>query len=189
MKEEYLWDKTGNNPEIERFEDLLSEFRYSEVARTESNIVEFPSRSKAVPQPWIFAMAACLLVGAIAIGVWNLVKPAIEATPVQTAQGTRPDSIMEKPGVATPIAEIDMNSTSTYMPRPIAGVRRINTSPRHKYTTVARKRRHSSGATNLTKEEKYAYGQLMLALSITSSKLQIVKDSINGVDDIKTNDR
>lgn len=41
----------------------------------------------------------------------------------------------------------------------------------------------------LTDEEKYAYGQLMLALSITSSKWQVVQDSINGVEDDPTNDR
>ena len=37
----------------------------------------------------------------------------------------------------------------------------------------------------LTEEEKYAYGQLMLALSITGSKLKIVKDTINGVEEIE----
>jgi hypothetical protein len=35
----------------------------------------------------------------------------------------------------------------------------------------------------LTAEEKYAYDQLMLALSITGSKLKIVKDKIAGTED------
>lgn len=189
MKEEYLWDKTGNDPEIERLEGLLSEFRYSEAARTESNIVEFPSRSKTVLQPWAFAMAACLAVGAIAIGVWNLANPGSDATPVQTAQVATQAPLMAEPGVVGPIVESDMHSPSIDVPRPVAVVKRSRTTPRPKYTAVIRKRRDSSDTINLTKEEKYAYGQLLLALSITSSKLQIVTDSINGVDEIKTNER
>lgn len=35
----------------------------------------------------------------------------------------------------------------------------------------------------LTDEEKYAYDQLMLALSITGSKLKIVKDKVEGVEE------
>ncbi len=35
----------------------------------------------------------------------------------------------------------------------------------------------------LTKEEKYAYDQLMLALSITSSKLKLVTDKIENVEE------
>jgi hypothetical protein len=35
----------------------------------------------------------------------------------------------------------------------------------------------------LTKEEQYAYDQLMLALSITSSKLKLVKDKVEGFEE------
>ena len=45
----------------------------------------------------------------------------------------------------------------------------------------------------LTEEEKYAYRQLMIALSVSSSKFKIVKDSINGNENIEhtnsTNER
>jgi hypothetical protein len=44
----------------------------------------------------------------------------------------------------------------------------------------------------LTKEEKYAYDQLMLALSITSSKLKMVKDKVAGVEEknaVRENER
>jgi hypothetical protein len=34
----------------------------------------------------------------------------------------------------------------------------------------------------LTKEEREAYEQVLLALSISSSKINIVRDTINGVD-------
>ncbi len=32
MKEDYLWDKTGENHEIERLENALKMFRYKETA-------------------------------------------------------------------------------------------------------------------------------------------------------------
>jgi hypothetical protein len=38
----------------------------------------------------------------------------------------------------------------------------------------------------LTQEERYAYHQLMLALSISSSKLKVVQDAINGVESNET---
>ena len=41
----------------------------------------------------------------------------------------------------------------------------------------------------LTKEEKYAYKQLMLALSITSSKLKLVADKIDNIEQSKVVDK
>ncbi len=32
MKEDYLWNKTGNDPEIEKLENALKAFRYQETA-------------------------------------------------------------------------------------------------------------------------------------------------------------
>jgi len=45
--------------------------------------------------------------------------------------------------------------------------------------------RPSSSVAALTEEEKYAYRQLMIALSVSSSKFKIVKDSINGNENIE----
>jgi hypothetical protein len=50
--------------------------------------------------------------------------------------------------------------------RPIAVTARVNT--------------RKPEATAFTKEEIYAYNQLMLALSITSDKLNLVKEKIPG---------
>lgn len=40
----------------------------------------------------------------------------------------------------------------------------------------------TTSAAALTDEEKYAYDQLMLALSVTSKQLKIVKDKVNGIE-------
>jgi hypothetical protein len=47
---------------------------------------------------------------------------------------------------------------------------------------IARKTEFVKPAVKLTEEEKYAYNQLMLALSITSSKLKLVEDKIYGAE-------
>ena len=41
----------------------------------------------------------------------------------------------------------------------------------------------------LTNEEKFAYNQLMLALSITGSKLKLVQDTIDRIENTSTSDR
>ena len=51
--------------------------------------------------------------------------------------------------------------------------------------TVAKTLENRTETVALTSEEKYAYGQLMLALSITSSKLKLVKDTINRIEEGK----
>ena len=46
-------------------------------------------------------------------------------------------------------------------------------------SSVARRVEVKKSSDKLTKEETYAYNQLMLALSITGSKLKLVKDKID----------
>ncbi len=52
--------------------------------------------------------------------------------------------------------------------------------------TNVRKPETENSSARLTDEEKHAYDQLMLALSITSSKLKIVKDKVDGVEENTT---
>ncbi len=49
--------------------------------------------------------------------------------------------------------------------------------------TIAKNLKVKKPTVRLSKEEKYAYDQLMLALSITSSKLKLVKDKIEGIEE------
>ena len=53
-------------------------------------------------------------------------------------------------------------------------------------TTVARSKKPKQAPDDvLTNEEKFAYNQLMLALSITGSKLRLVTDKIENSEEIK----
>ncbi len=187
MKQDYLWDKTGNDAEIERLEGLLSGFRYMDEAPNGSNVVEFPTRSKRSLKPLIFSMAACLAVGAVAIGIWNLSSITGEPTPLHVVHETEAGP---KPELAVPVTPATREEPTLVLSKqaPVMMAKKNKPSLKQKYTAAANKG-DSVDKPRLTKEEKYAYGQLMLALSITSSKWQVVQDSINGVEDGRTNDR
>ncbi len=175
MKQEYLWDKTGSDPEIERLEELLSGFRFREEPAATTNVVPFPAKTKGSRQPWIFAMAACVALAVVSIGIWNLSEfsgEPVSLTAIQMPEGTRP--------VIT--ADIETPEKIEMTPKHILAVKKQKTIARRKNAAQAARLRGPRVDPVLTKEEKYAYGQLMLALAISSSKLQLVQDSINGVE-------
>ena len=78
MSEDYLWDKTGEDLEIQQLENALQTFRYQKSAppmlpKQVVKLAKEPSRSFFAwfPMRFGFAMATCLLVGAIfAFAVW-----------------------------------------------------------------------------------------------------------------------
>ncbi|CAN5334298.1 hypothetical protein BH20ACI2_BH20ACI2_17070 [soil metagenome] len=187
MKQDYLWDKTGSDPDIERLEELLSDFRYRERAAAVTNVVPFPLKTKGSPQPWIFAMAACVALAAASIGIWNLSTKSGEpeaAAAVQVAEDSK-----QKPMMPVITADIGTPEKIESTPDHILAVEKQKTRARRKHTAQAAKLRGPRVHPVLTKEEKYAYGQLMLALAISSSKLQLIQDSINGVEQNDTMDK
>jgi hypothetical protein len=185
MKNDYLWEKKGSDAEIERLERLLSGFRYSEAAEAASNVVKFPSKAKRSVQPWIFAMAASVAIGAVALTAWNL---SSEPTSVQTAVNIEA-AVDHEPRISTVAAQKDEPKAIIQTPEPAITTKKPRALQKRKHTAAVRKQKDRRETPALTNEERYAYGQLMLALSITSSKWQVVQDSINGVEDDRTNDR
>jgi len=83
------------------------------------------------------------------------------------------------PSVEQPISEARPPRKVQPTPQQIAYSR-----PRVSPHLVAR----SKPPVTLTKEEQYAYDQLRVALFITGSKLKVVQDTIDRVDDKKTDD-
>ena len=72
MKEDYLWDKTGENAEIEMLENALQAFRYQETAPPALPAKVLPFKKEHSRKFFHFAMvaAACLGFGLFALGVW-----------------------------------------------------------------------------------------------------------------------
>ena len=207
MKEDYLWDKTGQDSEIERLENALQAFRYQATAapKLPAKIIPFENIEKKSSHSFFrfsFASAALAALMIACLGVWlqyssekievakNLpetkkteaVKDSTETIAPQIDKEIsdkilikkQPDSVIEKP-------EIRKQSTK----RDIVKIRKTVPPIDRRNDSIARNVEAEKPAVKLTDEEKYAYSQLMLALSITGSKLKLVRDKIDGVKEQK----
>jgi hypothetical protein len=183
MNNEYLWDKTGEDHEVERLEEVLAVFRYREPVKPVD--VATQHVDERAPRWRIYlalAFASC-----VAIGILMMVGLRFSgdsSNPVNTSDVVFVQQSTDAPE-AEPAPELPpvSNPEKQYQP---PGNRRHNISR----TTAAISRRPKTKDTappaELTAEEQFAYRQLMLALSITGSKLKIVQDTIDGTED--TND-
>src|SRR5688500_9810075 len=77
MKEDYLWDKTGSDAEIEKLETALRFFRCEETAPPVIPAKVLPFVKKDSPQrsfTFLRAIAACLALTSISLGVGILIS-------------------------------------------------------------------------------------------------------------------
>jgi len=189
MKEDYLWNKTGEDPEIERLENALAVFRYQETAppALPAKIIPFERNTPRGFFRLAFAFAVCVAVAIISLGVWlqissdkiEVVKDSIKTIAPQIAKKLvdetsvkkSNDSIVEKVKIQKQTAERKIIKVRKVV-QPIVGQNKL----------IARNVKVKKPTVRLTKEEKFAYDQLMLALSITSSKFKLVRDKVEGVE-------
>lgn len=182
MKEDYLWDKTGEDAEIQGLENVLKAFRYTETAPPELPQKVF-TVEKAKPRKFFqfgFAFTAFAAVAVIFFAVW-----------FQIADSKIP--VIETVAETTPPPSVDKVSDEKIIkPDAIAPVKIVATTPQIRRNAapnvrpkkaVLRRVKVKEPTETLTAEEQYAYNQLMLALSITGSKLKIVKDKIDGIEE------
>ncbi len=192
MKEDYLWDKTGEDPEIERLETALQMFRYTETSPPALPAKIFPFERKT-PRSFFrlaFAFAACAALVIICLGVWfQFSHKKIEVA--KDSSETIAPPVVEKVSDKTPVEKqtnliarkIEQSKQSDE--RKIIKIRKVIPAAAFHNKTIAQNIKVKKPIVRLTKEEKYAYNQLMLALSITSSKLKLVEDKIYGVEEPK----
>jgi len=187
MNDEYLWQKTGSDPEIEKLEQKLGVLRYREAPLSHP-AVEMAVETPGVPRWRIslaFAFAASLIAAMLVAIVFLRTANKNESDTVFVAS---PE--LEIPSSPPPAATTDEKKVT---PAPAQKVipqfarskpgMVIRTQPRP--DRRANSKYPSPTTVALTEEEKYAYRQLMIALSVSSSKLKIVKDSINGTENIE----
>ena len=191
MNYEYLWNKAGGDPEIEKLERTLAVFRYREaeapatVPQYEAS-TEHPRRFRI---SFAFAFASLAIVAIISV-------VSLRTSP-DNSQSENADQIVfvqsaDVPEIG-PVVEPKMPPRlSPESKRGPAGSQRRSVTPtsaavRHRPKTKDSAPKDSIAA--LTKEERFAYRQLMLALSITSSKLKIVQDAIDGTQAVEDNSK
>ena len=196
MNEDYLWDKTGSDPEIEKLETALRVFRYEETAPPVIPAKVLPFVKKEAPRisfPFLRAIAACLALASISLGVWilfsntkteiavdvlqeSVVKPEA-VNPIKPAHENQPPA---KPIVGDkPTLQKTLYIEQRSVPKNLLADRSLSKNVR-RVKAENRKPANTEKAIRLTEEEKNAYEQLMLALSITSSKLNLVKEKVDG---------
>ena len=190
MKEDYLWDKTGEDPEIERLENALAVFRYQETDAPElpAKIIPFERKTPRSFFRLAFAFAACAAFVIVSVGALfqfsgekvDVAKDTPEIITPQIVEKNADDTSIRKPNdsiiekVETPKQSVERNFVKIRKSVPV--IVRQN-------KLIAQNVEIKKQAVKLTKEEKYAYDQLMLALSVTSSTLKKVKDKVESVEE------
>ena len=197
MKQDYLWDKTGADPEIESLENALAVFRYKEIAppALPAKIIPFKKESPRRSFRFAYAIAACTAFLMIGLGVWFQFSTNETATQESVAQTIQPqilETISDIEAVENPAPIV--NNAETSPKTKIESTKRISAPKAVRKNkiipAVVRPTEKRDGNivakksdVQLTEEEQYAYSQLMLALSITSSKLKLVKDKVEGFEE------
>lgn len=192
MKEDYLWDKTGEDFEIEKLENALAAFRYQETAppALPAKIIPFEKKTPRGFFRLAFAFAGGAALIAVCLGVWfqvsnkkiELAKDATNNAAPQINQDSAREISNEK---QTDSAGEKIKKPEQSVERKFIQIRKIVPAIARQNNLTARNIAVKKPPAKLTSEEKYAYNQLMLALSITGSKLRLVKDKIDGVEEQK----
>jgi len=180
MNNEYLWEKTGEDPEIAKLENALAAFRYREDAPPARAVAVVERNSFRSRLAIAFAAPAFAAV-AIAAGLWLSYDDETEIIFIHQppAQET-----FEKPSeIRTPVVQ-PVTQPKQPINRRSHGAQFASTRTPQRSQEKVHSRKPATVA--LTQEERYAYHQLMLALSISSSKLKVVQDAINGVESNET---
>ena len=182
MNEKYLWDRSGGDAEIEKLEDLLATYKFAGGEAPElpaTNVIQMARETPRWRFGWIFAASAGLALLILA-GVW--LRGGESRPNVATVIEKGADEV-SSPGAAVvpPTDSEERPEIRTSVPAVPVSAPRKTTISRASYSTPNRVRPKAVDPA-LTAEEKYAYGQLMLALSITGSKLRVVRDTIDGVE-------
>ena len=190
MNEDYLWDKTGNDPEIKKLENSLKAFRQSETEAPKLSITNpvievKPVRSESWNRLFSFGMVsfACLAIAIFGIGIFRnlniedgeIAKQEAPAKIVETASTKTSEAEISEPKIVTqPTQEVKTVSKSREFAPTKVKFRSKTGQKKYSSKRYKKARRTPSKPKNLelTAEEKHAYEQLMLALSITSSNLK-----------------
>jgi hypothetical protein len=192
MNDEYLWNRTGNDPEVEDLEKALAVFRYRDATPPAAvqQIAVLSERHRRFRLSFAFAFASFAII-AIAAAVWLRIFSS------SSRSENAPEMVFvqestDAPDVIEPFVEpkLPPKLNPEGQSRP-AGNRRRSIAAT---TAAIRSRPRTKDAmpkdtiAGLTAEERFAYRQLMLALSITSSKLKIVQDAVDGNPDSEEKD-
>ena len=174
MKEDYLWDKTGEpDPEIQQLEEILGTLRYQpKPLELPQNLPAPRQRRNYFP---LVAIAASVMLALLAAGVWLRVRSRSESPTQQVRIETGIPRAEEKPN-ETPKAPVNKFAVN---PLPLTAKKSYG--KRSAPSVLAKREREEALA---------AKQQVMLALRVTTEKLSLVhKKTQNPSNQIKNQHR
>ena len=147
MKDDYLWDKTGEpDPEIQQLEKILGTLRYQPRPLELPQDLVVPRRRNYFP---LLAIAASLLLALLAGSIWLRTRSHGDVPPQQV-------KVEEKNFIPEP----PRNKSAANPPAIVVAT--------HKH-------RNKSASSAARQEALMAKQQLMLALRLTTEKLSVVQ--------------
>lgn len=194
MKNDYLWDGQGSDPEIEKLETALSAFRYAETDPPElpaDNIIVVGRQQPRGRFGFIYAFsAAVILLGFVGLTFRMMSSKSDNAAvrPIGTALPVSNEQIVNT-AKSNPAPFVSSQSDKTSPALKTVKAVQITNRPKTNKPLLASTRAAKEPDVKLTTEEKYAYRQLMLALSITGSKLKQVHETIDRIEEKKNSDK
>ncbi len=192
MKDDYLWDKTGEpDPEIQQLEEILGTLRYQPRPlkiptglRTDRERNFFRG---AAPRLAIAATIAMLLFG---LGVWLVKQRSERSQPTEVVKTSDAPAVKPNPsGQPTPNQALSPNDATAGAPkekRTIAPMRpRVQQSQlaENRARRESREARESRQLAEL-REAEVARDQLMIALRVVSAKLTYAQKKTQGTNQI-----
>lgn len=195
MNEEYLWNKTGEDAEIEKLENALQKFRYQEkfAPRVFVNDVKKQRFGFSFGKFFVPA-AACLAFILLGLGLNSFIFKNAQNREISEKLSVENDKINSAPIILPTLKEGNSNISEANlskkenikMEKPLhkesKKIRVFKMQNARQIKSAKSKFANPKPTNILTKEEKYAYDQLMTALAITSSRLKQVQDKIYGAE-------
>ena len=209
MKEDYLWDRTGKDSDIEKLENALKAFRQQDMTPPElpAKTFVFDNNSLENKKPrrlfqFAFVAFTCLALLIISLGVFQISRIGNQDLAKNDSKETS-NEVTKESSIIVQEKSVDENVFKTeklieptitkaeFTPNPKIKRQFIKTrkeiKPKAIYQKAVAKKidpikqNPNNKTVKLTEEEQYAYDQLMMALAITNSKLKIVKDKVQGL--------
>lgn len=183
MKQDYLWDKNGQDEEIQHLEAVLSVFRHDGTSRPPvlSDAKENARRSWFLSFGLTFASAAVIVVAVVSMFVFMSKGARTETARAPKAVAPISSGSEDHARNASPSVVPAEKRSVTPEPAIASALKIKAASARQRNLVAARAVRQKQP--KLTREERFAYDQLMLALSISGSRLKIVKDAVEGTEE------
>lgn len=185
MKDDYLWDKTGEpDPEIQHMERVLGALRHSRTAR---DLPAFKIKARPAPHRFskLLAIAAALSFVLLALGALAAFIRQSQNRATEDARTAMASPVPAQPSAAETDAPVKEGAGAERRNGALITIKGSGTDRKQQPPLVARRRNFNrSREADINERERseglMAKQQLIKALQITSSELNSVQKKVQG---------